>query len=120
MFTILFHHHNHAGRERSGVIRHVAISLESIPIISGQSVSGADPDEAFAVANNAGEDVVRRKALGGCEAVEVEDGEELFLGGKKRDGCEHQEKAQQSDPKVANSAEMSDVTGWQENQVPPC
>ena len=76
----LYYHHDHTGGERGRIIQDVAIRLEAISVIPGQSVSGADPDIAPAVADNTGEYVVRRESLGGGQAVEVEDGEELVLG----------------------------------------
>jgi len=49
----------------------------------------------------------------------VEDGEQLFLGGKRNEEGECEKQAEHSDPKVANSAKMSEVTDRQETQVSP-
>jgi hypothetical protein len=49
----------------------------------------------------------------------VKDGEEFFPGEKREKNGEHQKKPQQSEPKVANSAKISKVTGRQETQMIP-
>ena len=51
--------------------------------------------------------------------MKMEDGEKLFLGGKRNEEGECEKQVQQSNPKMANSAEMKDVTGRQETQVTP-
>ena len=61
----------------------MAIDTAGVSVVPGKADVCSDPDEACAISDDVGPDLIRRKTVGGRQAVEVEDGEELVLGGKK-------------------------------------
>jgi hypothetical protein len=72
----------------------VAIDFARVSIVPHKAVNRADPDEPLTISHNVGSDLVRREAIGCCQAVEVEDGEELLLCGEglktQEQKCERQ------------------------------